>query len=159
MGGVRTALVLALVAARAGMAAPYERVEGYRTQVTAAARRGAGCSTAIGSNVYRCTVTPESGAAFEDCLRFLSPGDVSDRFDLTPDQLGITLGCTCKAAGSSRRPRFQGSAAFECTADDFAFEGVVRRKGKSIANGFASTAAGASFIFGCRIDPACAVVP
>lgn len=154
MRGVTMALLVVLVGARIGTAGRYDAPTGIER-----AAAGAPCGGGLGNNVYRCTVRPEAGDPFDDCFRFVSPGDVSDHFDLLPDQLGIVLGCTCKVGGSAKRPRFDSSPAFECTGEDYTFEGVVKAKGKKIKTGFISTAAGASFVFACAVDAACTVAP
>ena len=153
----RAALWAVLVVASVGWAGPYGRSAISGADVEPAARRASDCATALGSNVYKCTVTPDSGGAFTDCLRFTTPGDISDRFDLGPDQLGLALGCTCKAAGSKKHPRFASSLTFECDGSDFTFEGTVARNAKTIKKGFASAAIGTSFVFSCTLDAACAV--
>jgi hypothetical protein len=153
MGGVLTLLVVVAAAGPAlgGLYAPPAR------GIAPLARGGSSCAERLGNNVYRCTVAPEGGGTFTDCLRFASPGAVSDKFDLTTDQLGTTLGCTCKAKGKPNRPRFDASAEFECTGDeDVSFEGTVARNGRRIGKGFVANAAGAAFVFTCTLDPACA---
>lgn len=143
MGKWGTWVVVATVVGIAGLARP--------------AGAGGSCSARVGSNVYACTVIKSDGTTFKDCLRFTTPGKIAAGFDVTPDQLGIPLGCTCKAAGSKKKPKFGAGPVFVCTADDYAFEGMVSGNGKAIAKGSASLAAGGSFVFSCKVDAACAL--
>lgn len=128
---------------------------GYRAVPMPAARTAKACGDRLASNSYRCTVFPEAGDSFTDCLRFTTPGEVSDKFDLSPDQLADTLGCTCTAAGSAKAPKLNAGSSFQCTGGDFAFSGVVSKNGKKISKGFVGTSGGASFAFTCTLDPAC----
>lgn len=156
MGRVLTLASIVAVATSA-LAGPYARSGSAVHAPTVSAAARAGCGERLGNNVYRCAVAAEDGTTFEDCFRFSSPGAVSDKFDLAPDQLGATLGCTCKAKGKPRRPKFGVSSAFECTgAEDVSFEGTVSGNGKKIGKGFIANAAGGSFVFECRLDAACA---
>jgi hypothetical protein len=154
MGRVLTSLVAVVLAAgsvTAGVYTPHVR------GIVPLAKGGKGCAERLGNNVYRCTVAQEGGSTFTDCLHFSSPGAVSDKFDLLTDQLGATLGCTCKAKGKPSKPKFDASSEFECTGDEeVAFEGTVSRSGKKIGRGFASNAAGTGFVFTCTLDAACA---
>jgi hypothetical protein len=130
--------------------------------VAAAKKAGKLCSDRLANQVYRCQTRAESGATFEDCFRFSSPGLVSDKFDVVIDGLdGATLGCTCKAKGTPKKARFNALPAFVCTgdADATSFEGTVSRNGKKIVKGFAANPAGGSFVYTCTVDPACAVAP
>jgi hypothetical protein len=158
MGRVLTLLCAVVVAAPA-LAGPYSRrVPGITPAVSGAARKGGGstCAERLANKVYRCDVAVEGGSTFTDCLRFTSPGAVSDNFDLTTDQLGATLGCTCQAKGKPSKPKFDASSAFTCTGDeDVSFEGTVARSGKKIGKGFAANAAGTGFLFTCKQDDAC----
>lgn len=120
-------------------------------------RAGGACSARVASNVYACTVVKSDGTSFKDCLRFATPGKVSAGFDVTPDQLGVALGCTCTAAGSKKKPKLAAGPTFECTAQDYAFAGTVSGNGKAISKGIAHLAAGASFAFTCKLDAACAL--
>ena len=162
MGRVLAAAVVSMLASVGTVSAnPYGIRPGAVPRAFPQAARkskGGGCGGRLGSNVYSCTVTPESGSKFTDCLRFASPGEVSDKFDLVSDQLGSTLGCTCKAAGSQRKPKFNGAPTFVCSGgDEVSFEGSVSHNGKSISAGFVANAAGASFVFSCRLNAACAI--
>jgi hypothetical protein len=156
MSRVSTSLFMLALMAGPSVAGLYTaRVPGIAPLARA---RGAGCGERLGNNVYRCTVAQEGGGTFTDCLRFASPGAVSDKFDLVTDQLGATLGCTCKAKGKPKRPKFGVSPSFECTGDeDVSFEGKVARSGRKIGKGFAANAAGSAFVFTCKLDPGCAL--
>jgi hypothetical protein len=164
---VLTAMVTVAVVAGAAAANPYGtglRARGLASETGVARKKhgggGGGCDAKVGNHVYRCTVVPEGGAAFTDCLRFTAPGALSDKFDLATDQLGAALGCTCKATGSPKRPKFGGAPAFVCAGDDdLAFEGTAVRGGKAIGKGFAGNSAGTGFVFTCQQDPACTVGP
>lgn len=123
---------------------------------------GMSCGDRLANQVYRCQTRTESGATFEDCFRFTSPGQVSDKFDLAVDGLeGAILGCTCKAKGTPKKARFNALPVFVCTgdADATSFEGTVSRNGKKIGKGFAANPEGGSFVYACTVDPACAVAP
>jgi hypothetical protein len=161
MGGALTLLFAAVFAAAPATAGLYTpRARGIAPAlVGAAAKAGATCGDRVANKVYRCTVTMEgAGGPFTDCFRFTSPGTVSDKFDLATDQLGTTLGCTCKAKGKPAKPKFGTAPAFECTGDeDVSFEGTVSGNGKKIGKGFAANAAGVGFVFSCTLDPACSL--
>jgi len=153
MGRVLTSLFAVVLATGSAMAAGLyaPRVRGIEPLA-----RGSSCADRLGSKVYRCTVAAQSGGTFTDCLRFSSPGSISDKFDLVTDQLGANLGCTCKATGKPNKPKFDASSEFECTGDqEVSFEGTVNRKGNKIGKGFAANAAGAAFVFSCSEDAAC----
>ena len=156
MGRVLTLLSAVAVLAAPALAGPYASRPYGASGGSGAARGGSSCAERLGNKVYRCSVAVEGGGTFNDCLRFTSPGSVSDKFDLTTDQLGATLGCTCLAKGKPSNPKFGTSSEFACTGDeDVAFQGTVARTGKKIAKGFASNAAGTGFVFTCTQDDAC----
>jgi len=153
MGRVLTSLFAVVLATGSAFAAGLytPRVRGIEPLA-----RGSSCAERLGSKVYRCTVAAQAGGTFTDCLRFSSPGAISDKFDLVTDQLGATLGCTCKAKGKPNKPKFDTSSEFACTGDeDVSFEGTVNRNGKKIGKGFVANAAGAAFVFSCTEDAAC----
>ena len=161
MGRVLTLASIVAVGATSALAGPYASrgptgTIAHAPAVSAAAR--AGCGERLGNNVYRCSVVAQDGSSFQDCFRFASPGGVSDKFDLAPDQLGATLGCTCKAKGKPKRPKFDASSAFACTgAEDTSFEGTVSGNGKKIGKGFVANATGGAFVFTCTLEPGCAL--
>ncbi len=133
------------------------------TDVQAAAKAAKGCGDRLAGQVFRCSVAAESGGTLQDCLRFTQPGAVSDKFDMTSDLAGITIGCTCKAKGSSKKPKFGALPVFECTGDDgdddLSFEGTIAKSGKKISKGFLSNGVGGSFVFDCTADAGCTVAP
>jgi hypothetical protein len=155
--------VLVVVAATSEAAQPWRSGPPPAPGVTAAAKKGGkGCGDRLGNQVYRCQTLAESGATFEDCFRFTTPGELSDKFDVTIDGLdGAVLGCTCKAKGTPKKARFNALPIFVCTgdADATSFEGTVSRNGKKIAKGFAANPEGGSFVYTCTLDPACGVAP
>lgn len=163
LGGALIALGLVVVSVTAADAGGYGR--GSRALsgggARAAAKAGKSCSDRLANQVFSCTVAVEGGGSFVDCLRFSSPGTISDEFDMTTDSQGLTLGCTCKAKGSSKKPKFGALPIFVCTGDDvegdYVFEANVAGSGKKITKGFVSNGTGGSFVFDCKVDPACAV--
>jgi hypothetical protein len=161
MGRVLTLATIAAAMATSAMAGPYTARPAPGGGVTApavSAAARASCGERLANKIFRCSVAAEDGSTFEDCFRFFSPGAVSDKFDLAPDQLGASLGCTCKAKGKPKRPKFGVSPAFECTgAEDVSFEGTVSGNGKKIGKGFIANAAGGSFVYGCTLVPDCAL--
>ena len=137
-------------------------------------RKEKNCQDLLDNNVYRCQVKSDFDTAFEDCFRFTSPGVQSQDFDLFTDGLGEVLGCECKAKGSFKNPRFNKSNDFHCVNAreqaegeaflNIAFEGQVsaewdrgKKRGKRINNGQAVNEFGDSFVFQCKLDPACSV--
>lgn len=167
LGGTLMAIGMVVVSVTAADARGYGRgpreLASSATDVRAAAKRGKGCADRLANQVYSCTVAAEGGGTFQDCLRFSAPGVVSDEFDLTTDAQSLTLGCTCKAKGSSKKPKFGALPIFVCTGDDvegdYVFEANVAGSGKKITKGFVSNGSGGSFVFDCKVDPACAVAP
>ena len=75
-----------------GFAGPYDAAAPSARERAArpAAPAGASCGGRLGSNAYKCSVIASDGTTFTDCLRFASPGTLSDNFDLSSDQLGLT---------------------------------------------------------------------
>jgi hypothetical protein len=118
------------------------------------------CAQKLGSQVYSCTVAAEGGGTFQDCLRFSSPGTMGD-FDLRSDAQGLLVGCSCKGKGSSKKPKFEALPIFVCSGSDnegeYLFEGNVSGSGKKLSKGVATNGSGGSFVFDCKVDPACAV--
>ncbi len=126
-----------------------------------AAKKGKSCVEKLANQVYSCTVAAEAGGTFQDCLRFNAPGTVSGDFDMTSDAQGLLVGCTCKAKGSSKKAKFDALPIFVCTGSDpegeYVFEGNVAGSGKKLSKGVATNGSGGSFVFDCKVDPACAV--
>jgi hypothetical protein len=126
-----------------------------------AAKKGKSCVEKLANQVFSCSVAAEGGGTFQDCLRFTSPGTVSGDFDMTSDAQGLLAGCTCKAKGSSKKAKFDALPIFVCTGSDpageYVFEGNVAGSGKKLSKGVATNGSGGSFVFDCKVDPACAV--
>jgi hypothetical protein len=164
--GLVVAVAIALGATTAAAEAWRARPSA-RPAIAAAAKKtgkktGKSCGDRLGNQVYRCQARSEGGGTFQDCFRFTLPGILSDKFDMTSDLLdGAPLGCTCKARGTGRKTRFNALPIFTCTGDADAtlFEGTVSRNRKKIAKGFAANPEGGSFVFTCKVDPACAIAP
>jgi hypothetical protein len=156
MGRVLTLVCAAVVVAAPALAGPYSQRIAPAARSAARAKGGSSCADRLANKVYRCDVAVEGGGTFTDCLRFTSPGSISDNFDLTTDQLGATLGCTCLAKGKPNKPKFDASSEFLCTGDeDVAFKGAVARSGKKIGKGFAANSAGTGFVFSCKQSDTC----
>jgi hypothetical protein len=97
----------------------------------------AACQDLLADNTYRCRVKADDADNFVDCFSFVTPGALSEDFDLFSLSLDGTLGCDCKSAGTFAAPRFGRANAFHCvTPPDFglglAFEGRVNRRGRQL---------------------------
>lgn len=124
------------------------------------------CEDFLGDTVYSCEVKSEvgDGEPFTDCLRFNSTAPTaSSNFDLVVDGLSSNaLGCSCKATGSFKKPKFDASKEWVCiTADQvdtsspgYTWWGKVTSAGK-ITKVNAAGSDGATFVLNCVIDPAC----
>ncbi|OPX96684.1 MAG: hypothetical protein A4E59_01024 [Syntrophorhabdus sp. PtaB.Bin027] len=128
------------------------------------------CEDLLGDTVYSCEVKSEigDGEPFTECLRFNSTAPTtSSNFDLVVDGLeSPALGCSCKATGSFKKPKFDASKEWVCvTADQvdpsspgYTWWGKVTAAGKIIKVNAAGSD-GTTFVFNCVIDPACASSP
>jgi hypothetical protein len=119
----------------------------------------ADCQVLLGNNLYRCQVKSELGATNELCLRAISPGSASTKFDLQFNSfLGTSLGCICKATKTFKAPSFNTSTEFVCGNPQFgdAATGKVGGKGKKIVGGnyFFNGTPNAN-VFECERDPTC----
>lgn len=122
------------------------------------------CEDLLGDTVYSCEVKSEMGEPFTDCLRFNSTAPTtSGNFDLVVDGLGSkAFGCSCKATGSFKKPKFDTSKEWVCVTTDqvdtdgsgYTWWGKVTAAGKIIKVNAAGSD-GATFVFNCVVDPAC----
>jgi hypothetical protein len=120
------------------------------------------CTELLSSESYRCLVRSSFQTEFEDCLRFTTPGAVSQNFDLAVQELEETLGCACRTRGSFRRPRFGTATDFHCVtppeaANAASFAGKVAAKGRRLKKIQAVTSTGDTFVLECILDPTCDV--
>lgn len=121
------------------------------------------CQDLLDNNTYRCMVKDETGKEFEDCLRFVSPGNESEDFDMFSDKFGGAFGCECKPTGSFFHPNWGQSRAFYCvygysideTYSVVSSEGFVTANGEHIIKGKAVNNEGLLFVFRCVQDPDC----
>lgn len=120
-------------------------------------RAASNCEEILGDNLYRCQVKQEAGAQFENCSQFVSSGGKSSKFDLVIDG-AFTFGCTCRAKGSIKKPKFNASKEFLCVASNVgeAIVGKVSGNGAKIKGGFLADETGPSVIIECVLDPTCA---
>jgi hypothetical protein len=105
------------------------------------------CQTKLDNNAYDCEVKSSFGSPFMSCFQFVSPGSVSDNFDLDVSGLG-DLGCSCNPTGTFNKPKFNGSQkSFDCVGTiGFDFTGMA--SGKKLT-GRVSSSIGDSFVFKC----------
>jgi hypothetical protein len=122
------------------------------------------CEDLLGDTVYSCEVKSEVVDPFIECLRFNSTAPtISGNFDLVVDGLGSReFGCSCKATGSFKNPKFDTSKEWVCVSTDqvdssgsgYTWWGKVTSSGK-IKKVNAASSDGATYVFNCVIDPAC----
>lgn len=114
------------------------------------------CEDVLNSNVYSCEVKSDFGTQFEDTFRFVSPGNLSEDFDLTVDGLpGQIQGCECKARGRFRNPIFNASPSFHCVSGSGVFLGISfegRATSRRIRRGEAVNEFGNSFVIQCELE-------
>jgi hypothetical protein len=128
------------------------------------------CEDLLGDTVYSCEVKGEGEMSepFTECLRFNSTAPTtSNNFDLVVDGLGFkAFGCSCKATGSFKKPKFDASKEWVCVTTDqvdtdgsgYTWWGKVTAAGKIIKVNAAGSD-GATYVFNCVIDPACTKAP
>ena len=120
----------------------------------------------VGSEMcIRDRVKNDSGETFPECLRFNSTAPTTGNFDLVVDGLSSNaLGCSCKATGSFKKPKFDASKEWVCVTADrvgpngYTWWGKVASSGKIIKVSAAGSD-GQSYVFNCVIDPACTSTP
>lgn len=123
------------------------------------------CEDLLGDTVYSCEAKNDTGETFPECLRFNSTAPTTGNFDLVVDGLGSNaLGCSCKATGSFKKPKFDASKEWVCVTADrvgpngYTWWGKVASSG-NIIKVSAAGSDGQSYVFNCVIDPACTSTP
>jgi hypothetical protein len=111
------------------------------------------CKDILSGKSYDCLAISDLGSnGF--CVRFISPGSVSTKFDAS--LLGGTFGCSCAPLGTPERPKFNTSRQFNCAGLEGGtvptdFLGVIVRKGEKIRRGRLTSQNGSAAIVACEL--------